>query len=543
MKAGLIGGAIAALVALPGLGLGTLWDNSETTYGEIAREILLTGNWIVMHLNGRPSFVQPPLYFWIAAVFSSALGPTALAMRLPSALATTLMGFFTAYAVARQVGERVGIYSGIVLSCSLMQVIIGRLAIMDALLDAAVAMTIFWWFQAFSTGRNRYVIYGAIASACGFLAKGPVAPVVAVLVIAPYVLWSRRFERSQLPAPWSWVIGGLVLAFVVAPWFLAIAWQVDTHAVGMLLGRATIMRYSGVIENQSGPFWYYVPVVILGLFPWTAFIPATVPYCFGALRASNEDPGGARLMRLCVCWAIVPFLFFSAARTKLPNYVALELPAFAVLVALYFDSVVRRSGTRAAAVSAATVPATVGLLAVAVWIFARNNRLTVDLHSVSTGLIATASPIFLGSLVAAVLFAGPAARFAPYALGTGVVVAFTALSLLVLPQAERYKPVPRLAAVIQRDREPGDVVAIQSFSGSNALLFYSEPPVHVLAPNEALSGVQGESPRAVLCASPRAWLIAPRDRQPEAGPERRHHVVATDGRAALILYDGTTCGP
>ncbi len=238
MKAGLIGGAMAALVALPGLGLGTLWDNSETTYGEIAREILLTGNWIVMHLNGRPSFVQPPLYFWIAAVFSSALGPTALAMRLPSALATTLMGFFTAYAVARQVGERVGIYSGIVLSCSLMQVIIGRLAIMDALLDAAVAMTIFWWFQAFSTGRNRYVIYGAIASACGFLAKGPVAPVVAVLVIAPYVLWSRRFERSQLPAPWSWVIGGLVLAFVVAPWFLAIAWQVDTHAVGMLLGES-----------------------------------------------------------------------------------------------------------------------------------------------------------------------------------------------------------------------------------------------------------------------------------------------------------------
>src|SRR5579871_3472549 len=91
-RAALIGAIVAALVTLPGLGVGTLWDNSETAYGEVAREILLTGDPVVMHMNGLPWFVQPPLYFWLAALCAKVLGMTALALRLPSALATICMG-------------------------------------------------------------------------------------------------------------------------------------------------------------------------------------------------------------------------------------------------------------------------------------------------------------------------------------------------------------------------------------------------------------------------------------------------------------------
>ena len=74
-----------------------------------------------------------------------------------------------------------------------MQAVIGRLAIMDALLDLAVAMTIFWWFRALETGRARYAIYGWIAAGGGFLAKGLVAPVIALFVIIPFYLWNSRY--------------------------------------------------------------------------------------------------------------------------------------------------------------------------------------------------------------------------------------------------------------------------------------------------------------------------------------------------------------
>src|SRR5579864_4905324 len=199
LRAGLIVAGIAALMTIPGLGSGTLWDNSETAYGEVAREILLTHDWVVMHLNGLPWFVQPPLYFWIAALLAKALGATSFAMRLPSAVATIVMGGFTAYAVARQAGTRAGLYAGVVLSTCLMQAIVGRLAIMDALLDLCVAFTIFWWFRALQTGRDRYFVFGWIALAFGFLAKGPVAPVVCVLVIVPYYVWERRVSHAHVP--------------------------------------------------------------------------------------------------------------------------------------------------------------------------------------------------------------------------------------------------------------------------------------------------------------------------------------------------------
>src|ERR1700677_654768 len=86
VRAAAVGAVVAALITLPGLGVGTLWDNSETAYGEVAREILLTHDWIVMHLNGQPWYVQPPLYFWIGAIFAHLLGVTSFALRLPSAI-------------------------------------------------------------------------------------------------------------------------------------------------------------------------------------------------------------------------------------------------------------------------------------------------------------------------------------------------------------------------------------------------------------------------------------------------------------------------
>src|ERR1700679_1510017 len=101
VRAAILGALFAAITTLPGLGNGTLWDNSETAYGEVAREVLLTHDWVVMHFNGVPGFVQPPLFFWIAALCAKVFGATAFAMRLPAALATIVMGGRLGFATAR----------------------------------------------------------------------------------------------------------------------------------------------------------------------------------------------------------------------------------------------------------------------------------------------------------------------------------------------------------------------------------------------------------------------------------------------------------
>ncbi|MFY9883332.1 MAG: glycosyltransferase family 39 protein [Candidatus Cybelea sp.] len=543
-RAAWIGAIVAALVTLPGLWVGTLWDNSETAYGEVAREILLTHDWIVMHLNGVPYFVQPPLYFWIGAAFALVTGPTAFAFRLPAALATIALGAFTGYAVARQAGTRVGIYAAVILSTSLMQAVIGRLAIMDALLDLTVAMTIFWWFRSLETGRGRYAVFGWIAAGAGFLAKGLVAPVVALLVILPFYLWNRRCEVTPSLSVRGWTAGLLAFLAIVVPWPVALFAHYHLFPIEKLIGEYTIGRYTGVIENQSGPIWYYLPVIILGFFPWIAFLPMAIVYGLRQLRSQSQTPQLARLVRLAFVWIAIPLLFFSFARTKLPNYVALGFPALALITALYFDAVVRKGGTRSAVISAATVPVTIGAFAFAILVFALNNRLTVEVANAVPPLLGMAIAIFAGSLLTALLVARPkTAGFAPYALALAVLVAVDVVAVRVLPQAEAFKPVPRLAASIERARRPGDVVAIQGVSGGNALLFYTRPVVSVLAsPANADPAGDGVDPRSFVCAARRAWVVVPASGaagDPSYG--RRLRIIAVDRKAALLLYDGPRC--
>jgi 4-amino-4-deoxy-L-arabinose transferase-like glycosyltransferase len=544
-RAALTGAVVAALVTIPGLGSGTLWDNSETAYGEVAREILLTHDWLVMHLNGAPWFVQPPLYFWIAAIFAKLFGVGSFALRLPAALATIAMGAVSAYALARQLGSRAGAYAGIVLSTCLMQAIVGRLAIMDALLDLAVTLTIFCWFRGIQSGRDRYYVLGAVAAALGFLTKGPVAPVVALLVIVPYYVWERRSGEAHAPGWRGWLGAVACFAAIAAPWFAALAARGGAHAVFELIGHYTFGRYTGTIENQSGPVWYYLPVIVLGFFPWVAFLPSAIAAAGGRLRRAPAGEGERNVhsaLRLAVTWAIVPLLFFSFAKTKLPNYIALELPALAVLVAVYLEDAVERVRSRSALISTAAVPLVILLLAAAIVVFSRDNRLTGAFEQLAVNLVYVGGAIFTGSLAAFVLLAmGRARSAAPYALGASMVVAVAFIALLALPQAEQFKPIPHLAPIIQAQRKPGDAVAILHVSGGNALVFYTRPHVFVVVgPGDPNPGGMGVSPQAVICNAPRTWLIAPAaDETPTFGRGRRK--VARWGKAQLYLYDGNRC--
>lgn len=541
-RAGIGGALIAALITLPGLGVGTLWDNSETAYGEIAREVLLRGDFVVMHLNGTPWFVQPPLYFWIAALFAHWLGAGALALRLPAALATIAMGAVIAYAVGRQIGERAGIYASLILSTSLMQAVVGRLAIMDALLDLAVAFAIFCWFRALQSGSDAYTVLGWIAIAFGFLAKGPVAPVLALLVIVPFALWNRRVEATRFPGWRGWFFGLGAFLLIVAPWFVALTLRTGVPAVAQLIGHYSIGRYTGVIENQPGPIWYYLPVIILGFFPWIAFLPAAVGDGITRLRAASGE-GADRLLRLGLIWAVLPFLFFSLARTKLPNYVALEFPALALIVAVYFDAVARSGFKRSAVAGAVAVPATVGLLAIAVVVFVRSNRLNVDLSVISPQLIVIAAVLFVGSIVSTILLVRRAwMQYAPYVLGAATIVAVDVIAMFVLPTAERYKPIPQLAAIIQRERQPNDAVAIENVAGGNALIFYTQPGVYALATPGTRPIPGAVEARGVICGAPRAWVIAPVNPVPnDTTFGRDRQLVARSGKAALFLYFGRGC--
>ena len=541
LRAALIGAFVAALTTLPGLGVGTLWDNSETAYGEVAREILLTGNWVVMHQNGAPWYVQPPLYFWIAAVFAKLFGVTEFALRLPSALATIVMAAAVGYVVARVTTARAAVLAATILSTALMQAVVGRLAIMDALLDLAVTLAILSWFGALRTGSAFFWYAGWVAIALGTLAKGPVAPLIALLVIAPWALWERQLaQRLAWPSPMRVVLGCALFAAIVAPWAFALARAAGPIAFSEMLGHYTVGRYLGTIENQSGPVYYYVPVLILGFFPWIAYLIPAALETWSDARA--RDGGG--LARLALVWLVLPFVFFSFAQTKLPNYIALELPACAVMVGVWFDRVADRGDRRAALAWTAVVPIGIVLIAFAMLVFSHNNRLSSDLDAIRGDFIALGVALFVGSVACFALLTRRRVAFvAPFALAAASVTVMLIIAIAE-PLVERFKPIPPLAAVVERERRPGDAIAIQGVSGGNALAFYTVPGVaHLTTPGETSTDLSTD-PRHTICSAPRAFVITSKKRPtPDPTYGRARRILATANNRVLFLYDGPACSP
>jgi 4-amino-4-deoxy-L-arabinose transferase-like glycosyltransferase len=539
-RAAWLGALIAAIVTLPGLGNGTLWDNSETAYGEVAREILLTGDAVVMHLNGHPWFVQPPLYFWLAALAAKLFGVGSVAMRLPAALATIGMGAAVAAGVARVAGFRAGLLASLVLTTSLMQAVIGRLAIMDALLDGAVLVATLAWFRAFADGpddawaRARAWLIGSVALALGTLAKGPVAPAVVVLVVGLWLVWEHRTgARIVIPTLATIAVAALGFLAIVLPWFVAEALRVGPSAIGELILHYTIGRYTGVIENQRGPWWYYVPVVILGFFPWTAFAPV-------AFARAIREPHADALTRLALTWTIVPFVFFSLAQTKLPNYIALIVPALAILVGRWLARVVDGGDIRGAIGSAIALPVTIGCFAFALVVFVRQAHVPDAYGELIHALVALTLVLLTGALAAVVAFSLPRARrFAPWAVGASATALVFFVAFVGEPAAEAFKPIPDFARSIEAQRVPGAIVAVRSVSGGNSLVFYSQPGVVSL--DDPLPDFL-----ALACGAPQLFVITrPGDVDALAHAARARGRSATITKraqhAALVRIDGPRC--
>jgi hypothetical protein len=137
---------------------------------------------------------------------------------------------------------------------------------------------------------------------------------------------------------------------------------------------------------------------------------------------------------------------------------------------------------------------------------------------------------------------------APVVLAAAAIVAMDTAAIVLLPVAEVFKPVPRLAAIVQRERLPGDVVAIQNTRGGNALLFYTDPKVAVLAPfgSRNAGREEGLDPRSAICDTTRVGSFSPLPKSGEPqtfGPTfgRLRRLVATDQRDALLLYYGNGC--
>ncbi len=303
------------------LGTTPLLGPDEPRYTRVAVEMHRAGAWVTPTLQGRPWLEKPPLYYWLAGAAFSLLGETETAARLPSVLAALLLVGVTALVGARLFGGAAGLHAGFVLGTSLLAFAYGRAASMDMLLAAMVTTAIgLLALRVLGVSGPMAVVGGYAAMALAVLAKGPLGVLLPGLVIAAYLIATRDWKcLRELLSP----VACLVFLLVAGPWHLAILQDQGRAFVDVFLLGHNVARFTSTVHNHPGPFFYYVPVILAGFFPWSGLL---VP------ALARVRPRASRTDLLLVLWFGLPLAFFSMAGSKLPGYVLPVLPPLAILM-------------------------------------------------------------------------------------------------------------------------------------------------------------------------------------------------------------------
>lgn len=313
--------------SLPGLGSGYLWDWDETWYASCAYGVILTGDWLTPEAAGRAFLEKPPLALWSMTMSIMAFGANTFAPRLPAVLYSLGTILLVVMMVDRALGRREALVAGGVLATTAMFVGTANMAMTDAplLLGVTMGLVAFWRMQSARPGDGTSYAWWCLAGGLGVgvavMSKGPLGLMPGVVALL-YMAVARDFTLLRR-ANWRLAIGLAAILAVAAPWYVLVAKTHQGDFVSEFFFEHNLGRMREPTLGHRGPFWYYVPVLLVGTLPWTGFLLAA-PF-----RRRRYD----RFDLFLTCWAAFPFVLFSFVATKLVHYVAPSLIPLAVLAA------------------------------------------------------------------------------------------------------------------------------------------------------------------------------------------------------------------
>jgi 4-amino-4-deoxy-L-arabinose transferase-like glycosyltransferase len=318
---------IGLLAFFPGLGKGSLWDRDETHYAEIAREMFLEKSWAVPSFNGKAFLHKPVFAYWMIGLAYRLFGVSEFSARFFSAVFGLGTCILTFYIGRLLYDNRTGFLSGLILATGLLPLVIFRAAVTDAYLVFFITGICFFFLKAIRSEKKGYYYTCYILMGLATLVKGPIGVVLPAGIIFCYLLSSRKLNTLKQMHLLS---GVAIIILIVLPWFLKIYSLMGDKFISDFIVKHHLRRFSHPMEGHGGPFWLYIPVILIGFFPWSAFSIQS----YKATR--NSDPDAYRFL---LGWFGVVFVLFSLASTKLPHYILPLFPALALAFGLFWDRV------------------------------------------------------------------------------------------------------------------------------------------------------------------------------------------------------------
>ena len=349
--------ALCGFLFFYGLGSFGLVGADEPRYAQVSREMLARSDWVTPTLMEKPWLEKPVLYYWQAMAAFRVAGVTDKAARLPGALDAALLVAAIYFFLRRY--RKGSELDGALITASCVGVIgFAHAAATDMPLAACSSIALLAWYAWYESQRRIYLAVFYVFLALGTLAKGPVAPALAAVIIVLFFIVRFIAIRLDWRGFWGtlWVPGIILYLAVALPWYVAVQLR-NPEFFRVFILEHNLARFSQDVYHHRQPFWFYVPVFLLAMMPWTLVLILAVAERVRVLWAEGKQrfsrPEDSCSENSCsenswslflLIWMVVPVLFFSASQSKLPGYILPAVPAGALLVAEYLDARRRASG-------------------------------------------------------------------------------------------------------------------------------------------------------------------------------------------------------
>ncbi len=336
---------------LGGDGLG-LVGADEPRYAQIAHEMLVRFDaahtlkerlsaCVTPYLYGRPWLEKPALYYWRAMFIFHDFGVHDWAARLPSfTFAFIMVALIFLHMKRFRPGGHLD--AALITAACAGIMAFARGASTDMQMAAPLAIGLLGWYAWYETNSKFWLYDIYFFTGLATLAKGPVAPFLAFLIIAAFAFLRREWHILRRSFWWP----GVVLYFaMVLPWFIAVQHQNPTFFREFFLEH-NLERFATDRYQHNQPFWYYFVVVLLALMPWTVvavralidgILTSVAEWRLRHSRAGKPLPTrpGDAFPEFLVLWSLIPVVFFSLSQSKLPGYILPALPPITILTGDY----------------------------------------------------------------------------------------------------------------------------------------------------------------------------------------------------------------
>ena len=350
--------ALSSLLLFLGLGDMGLTDRDEGRNAEAGREMFASGDLVTPTFNGELRVAKPVFVYWLMTLSYHVFGVNEFAARTPSALFGVALILMHYLFLTRLRGPTVGLFGALMLLLNIEMLALGRMAITDSVLIFFTTLSLYgFWLGLHEPGAGRHWMWGFyVGMALATLTKGPIGFLIPPLAAALYLTATRRwtiFWHRGFP-----LAGLLVFLVLAGPWYAAM-FLIHGDAYGSQAKVHTVGRFLAPMEGHGAGPWFYVPVLLLGFFPWSLLLPAGVSQAYRSWREWRHDAqtdsappashgiaqSGNELEWFAALWLIGTFVFFSLSSTRLPHYIGPLFPAASLLAALYWSRAVQDPST------------------------------------------------------------------------------------------------------------------------------------------------------------------------------------------------------